>query len=452
VVTAVGPGATDITATAADGITATCSVTVQVLQVLGGATDATGHTVIITFSVPLAPPPPGSATSFFVEVTAAQVVDNVTGVTLDSSSSDEYDLTLATPVQYRQLVMMAYMPGTVQTASGIAIPEFSLTSVHNTVPKAVPTTGVSLNTNTLNLTVGGPTVTLTATVIPSGADTAVTWISDAPVVATVDPSSGLVTAVAAGTANIIVTTEGGQTSTCAVTVTAAAVTPTPTTTGTPSVTGISPGSGSTAGGTSVTITGSGFTGATAVTFGSTAASFSFVNDTTIIATSPAGSAGVVNVTVTTGGGASATSSSDVFTYVAAPPATGQTVLQFYIGSTEYDIGSQAQSMDTAPIISDGRTLLPIRYVATPLGATVSWNAAQQMVTVALGSNTIQLVIGQSNATVNGATTLIDSTNPAVTPVIIDGRTMLPLRFIAESLGCQVNWNAAQQLVTVTYPQ
>jgi hypothetical protein len=75
-----------------------------------------------------------------------------------------------------------------------------------------------------------------------------------------------------------------------------------------------------------------------------------------------------------------------------------------------------------------------------------------MVTVALGSNTIQLVIGQSNATVNGATTLIDSTNPAVTPVIIDGRTMLPLRFIAESLGCQVNWNAAQQLVTVTYPQ
>ena len=68
----------------------------------------------------------------------------------------------------------------------------------------------------------------------------------------------------------------------------------------------------------------------------------------------------------------------------------------------------------------------------------------------MGSNTIQLVIGQSSATVNGVSTPIDSTNPAVTSVIVDGRTMLPLRFIAESLGCQVNWNAAQQLVTVTY--
>jgi hypothetical protein len=91
-------------------------------------------------------------------------------------------------------------------------------------------------------------------------------------------------------------------------------------------------------------------------------------------------------------------------------------------------------------------------VATPLGATASWDQAQQMVTVAMGSKTIQLVIGQNSATVNGAATPIDSTNPAVTPVIVAGRTMLPLRFIAGSLGCQVNWNAAQQLVTVTYPQ
>ena len=70
----------------------------------------------------------------------------------------------------------------------------------------------------------------------------------------------------------------------------------------------------------------------------------------------------------------------------------------------------------------------------------------------LGSNTIQLMIGQGSATVNGVSTPIDPTNPAVTPVIVAGCTMLPLRFIAESLGCQVNWNQAQQLVTVTYPQ
>jgi len=90
----------------------------------------------------------------------------------------------------------------------------------------------------------------------------------------------------------------------------------------PTITGISPTSGSTAGGTSVTITGTYFTGVTAVKFGSTNASSFTVNSTnSITATSPAGSAGAVDITVTTAGGTSATSASDQFTYVAPPTAT-----------------------------------------------------------------------------------------------------------------------------------
>jgi hypothetical protein len=86
----------------------------------------------------------------------------------------------------------------------------------------------------------------------------------------------------------------------------------------PTVTGISPNSGPAAGGTVVTITGSGFTGATSVDFGTTPASgITVVSATTITADSPAGT-GVANVTVTTPGGTSATSTADQFTYVAAP--------------------------------------------------------------------------------------------------------------------------------------
>jgi hypothetical protein len=83
----------------------------------------------------------------------------------------------------------------------------------------------------------------------------------------------------------------------------------------PTVTGISPTNGPIAGGTSVAITGTGFTGATAVKFGTIAATSYTVNSaTSITATSPAGSAGTVDITVTTPGGTSATSSADQFTF------------------------------------------------------------------------------------------------------------------------------------------
>jgi uncharacterized repeat protein (TIGR02543 family) len=95
---------------------------------------------------------------------------------------------------------------------------------------------------------------------------------------------------------------------------------------TPTVTNISPSSGPAAGGTSVTITGTNFTGATAVTFGAVnAASYTVNSATNITAVSPAGSAGTVHVTVTTAGGTSATSSADQFTYVVAPTITTQAV-------------------------------------------------------------------------------------------------------------------------------
>ncbi|HZL27849.1 MAG TPA: IPT/TIG domain-containing protein [Acidobacteriaceae bacterium] len=88
----------------------------------------------------------------------------------------------------------------------------------------------------------------------------------------------------------------------------------------PVVTGISPTSGPSAGGTSVTITGTGFTNATIVSFGSTAAASYTVNSATqIAAVSPAGSPGAVHVTVTTSGGTSVTSTADQFTYQKLTP-------------------------------------------------------------------------------------------------------------------------------------
>ncbi|MGB9844104.1 MAG: copper amine oxidase N-terminal domain-containing protein, partial [Caldisericia bacterium] len=99
---------------------------------------------------------------------------------------------------------------------------------------------------------------------------------------------------------------------------------------------------------------------------------------------------------------------------------------------------------------EGRTLLPIRWVAEPLGAEVGWDGVEKKVTVSLKENLIELWIGKNIARVNGIDTPIDPNNPKVVPMIISGRTMLPVRFVAENLGCKVDWDGITKTVIITY--
>jgi hypothetical protein len=120
---------------------------------------------------------------------------------------------------------------------------------------------------------------------------------------------------AAGIVDVTVTTVGGTSATSS----ADQYTYLPV----PSVSKVEPGEGPLVGGTKVTITGTNFTGAKEVKFGSVEAkSFTVVSATSITAESPAGvSAGIVNVFVTTVGGKSPTVSADDFAYVAVPAVT-----------------------------------------------------------------------------------------------------------------------------------
>ena len=132
------------------------------------------------------------------------------------------------------------------------------------------------------------------------------------------------------------------------------------------------------------------------------------------------------------------------------PAVGKKVIRFYVGSSEYYIDNKLNTMDTAPIVSGGRTLLPIAYATAPLGATVDWNASEQKVTVKTATKTIELWTGTNTAKINGVATLIDPGNTAVQPVILPpGRTMLPLRFVTENLGCDLEWNPSTKEVKIT---
>lgn len=103
--------------------------------------------------------------------------------------------------------------------------------------------------------------------------------------------------------------------------------------------------------------------------------------------------------------------------------------------------------DVPPMIVDGRTLVPVRALFESLGATVDWDDATQTVTAAKEGTVISMQIGSTAASVNGAAQVLDV--PAQT---IEGRTMVPARFAAESLGARVLWDNSTQSAYIITPE
>ena len=99
---------------------------------------------------------------------------------------------------------------------------------------------------------------------------------------------------------------------------------------------------------------------------------------------------------------------------------------------------------SAPVIKDGRTLLPIRAVVEEMGGSVSWDGTEKKTEITLDETTAELVVDSAIAKINGEEKTLD-----VAPTVINGRTMLPIRFIAESFGFDVAWDEASRTVTVT---
>lgn len=100
--------------------------------------------------------------------------------------------------------------------------------------------------------------------------------------------------------------------------------------------------------------------------------------------------------------------------------------------------------DTPPYIdAHNRTMVPIRFVAEELGSQVFWDAEEKLVTITGGNRIILLWIGHQVARVNGMDETLDTV-----PVVKDGRTMVPLRFVGESLGVQVGWDGPSRTVTI----
>ncbi|MCL2337887.1 MAG: copper amine oxidase N-terminal domain-containing protein [Firmicutes bacterium] len=110
-------------------------------------------------------------------------------------------------------------------------------------------------------------------------------------------------------------------------------------------------------------------------------------------------------------------------------------------SSEVIVNGKTLTFDTQPVVEKGRVLVPLRAIFEALDAKVNWDAATQTVTAQKDDVNIKLVVGGQAYKNNQAVTL------DVPAKLVNGRTLVPLRFVSEALGAKVSWDKG--VVTIT---
>jgi len=103
--------------------------------------------------------------------------------------------------------------------------------------------------------------------------------------------------------------------------------------------------------------------------------------------------------------------------------------------------------DVATLVKSNRTLLPLRAILEALGVDVQWYGPTQTITATKGDKIMKLQIGSYEADLNGVIETLD-----VSPMIIYNRTMIPVRYLAESFNFDVDWDGIERIVTIIQKQ
>lgn len=107
------------------------------------------------------------------------------------------------------------------------------------------------------------------------------------------------------------------------------------------------------------------------------------------------------------------------------------------------IGEQLITLEAAPFMVSGRTMVPFRFIGEGLGAKVGWDPATRTVSYILGEKSLEIPIGSNTIKVNGKQETIE-----VAAQLVGGRTFVPVRVVSEHLGARVDWDAKTQTVTI----
>jgi len=139
----------------------------------------------------------------------------------------------------------------------------------------------------------------------------------------------------------------------------------------------------------------------------------------------------------------------LYEQVSATPKS-QIEIILTVGSPIMTVNGQTMEIEpgkkTAPVIVSGRVFVPIKAIVEELGGVITWDRVKRQVTIIHNDNVIILTIGSKTIIVNGVAQSMD-----VAPFISStGSTMLPIRFVAEQLGCTIAWDAAAARIIINY--
>ncbi|NMI05845.1 copper amine oxidase N-terminal domain-containing protein [Paenibacillus sp. SZ31] len=146
------------------------------------------------------------------------------------------------------------------------------------------------------------------------------------------------------------------------------------------------------------------------------------------------------------GNAIVTQFNDKFQEPTTPaPAPVMTTVWMQLNSKMLKINDKTTNMDTTPVLWKNTTYIPLRFLSEGIGATVKWDKKAQQVTVMAGDDTLEFWVNNNVMEVNGVKKNVGAT----VFVNKDGRTQVPLRFIAELLNWDVKWAQKDGSITLT---
>ena len=124
-------------------------------------------------------------------------------------------------------------------------------------------------------------------------------------------------------------------------------------------------------------------------------------------------------------------------------AAAMTATAFANETVKLTINGASVGSEVPPQIINGHTMVPVRTIFEGVGARVSWDADTKTITGKKGSTIVTMQVDSNIVTVDGESKTIEAA-----PVIIDGRTLAPVRYVAEAFGGRVDWNPDTKVANI----